>query len=291
MDEPMIADAAGRRSYLFVPGDRPERFAKAAASGADAVIIDLEDAVPIHAKDTARRHVLAHLSDAQRRGVSTFVRINPPRTMAGLTDLAAIMTEAGRGVMPAGIVVPKSSAADIALVGDLLSDAGARMELGALVETCAGIEDAFAIAKSSPSLTFLMFGGADLAAELGVEIAWDPLLASRARLVQAAAAAGRAVVDMPWIALDDEPGEADEMKRSFALGFTARAAIHPRQVPRIHAMLAPDAAALDSARRVLAAYEAARGGACLLDGRLIERPTIERSRRLLARARLQEATA
>jgi len=291
MDEPTTADATSRRSYLFVPGNRPERFTKAMASGADAVIIDLEDAVPLHEKDGARSHVLAHLRAATRPTVPTLVRINAPRTIAGLADLAAIMVEVVRGAAPAGILVPKSSAADIAFVGDLLADARARMELGALVETCAGIEEAFAIAKASPSLAFLMFGGADIAAELGVEIAWEPLLASRARLVQAAAAARRAVVDMPWIALDDEAGELAEMKRSFALGFSARAAIHPRQVPRIHTMLTPDPAALAEARRVLAAYEAAGGRACLLDGRLVERPTIERSRRLLARARLQESRA
>ncbi len=284
------SEAAGRRSYLFVPGNRPERFVKAICSGADVVIIDLEDAVPPHEKDAARDHVITHLRNAERGRVPTFVRINSPRTIVGLVDLAALMTEARRSAAPGGILVPKATAADIALVGDLVADAGVAIELGALVETCAGIEDAFSIAKASPWLSFLMFGGADLAAELGVELAWEPLFAARAKLVQAAASAGRFAIDMPWVALDDEEGELAEMKRSFALGFSGRAAIHPRQVGRIHALLNPDPAAVAQARRVLAAYEAAGGAACLLDGRLVERPTIEHSRRVLARARLAEAT-
>ena len=86
------SEAAGRRSYLFVPGNRPERFVKAICSGADVVIIDLEDAVPPHEKDAARDHVVTHLRNAERGRVPTFVRINSPRTIIGLVDLPALMT-------------------------------------------------------------------------------------------------------------------------------------------------------------------------------------------------------
>lgn len=284
MGQRKTGDALSWRSCLFVPGDRPERFGKAVASGADAVIIDLEDAVPLHKKDEARAQTLSYLRDANDPAARILIRINSLRTRVGIADMSAILEQAARGLNIAGIVVPKACAAQISLTGDLIADAGVTMELGALVETCAGIEDAFAIAKSAPSLSFLMFGGADLAAELGVEIAWDPLLAARARLVQAAASAGLASLDMPWIDLADEEGEKAEMQRSFALGFTGRAAIHPRQIAGIHAALTPSPAALEHARRVIEALEASGGGACLLDGKLIERPIIERSRRLLARA-------
>lgn len=283
-NEALARRAAARRSYLFVPGDRPERFEKAASAGADAVIVDLEDAVAPQGKAKARAAALEWIAGRSPEGSAVFLRLNGLRTSAGITDLAAVMEAAPAMPGLAGLLLPKARAADVAVVSDLLDQAAVACELGALVETVEGIEEAFALARTSARVSFLMFGGADLAAELGVEIAWDPLLASRARLVAAAAAAGRACLDMPWVALADLDGEAAEMRKSFALGFTARAAIHPAQPPRINAMLTPQPAELDQARRVMAAFAASGGSACLLDGRLIERPTIERSRRALARA-------
>jgi len=282
--EALARRAAARRSYLFVPGDRPERFEKAASSGADAVIVDLEDAVAPHAKANARAAALAWIAGRSPEGSAVFLRLNGLRTLTGLADLAAVLEAAPSMPGLTGLLLPKARAADVAVVADLLDQAAVPWELGALVETIEGVEEAFVLARVSARVSFLMFGGADLAAELGVEIAWDPLLASRARLVAAAAGAGRACLDMPWIALADLDGEAAEMRKSFALGFTARAAIHPAQPPRINAMLTPEPAKLDQARRVMAAFAASQGGACLLDGRLIELPTIERSCRLLARA-------
>ncbi len=276
--------AMSRRSYLFVPGSRPERWGKAIAAGADAVIIDLEDAVAPQDKADARRAVLAFLKEAPEGAGDIFVRINSPRSLIGHHDLGGLLDAASSGARFGGIVVPKASVGDVALLGDLIADVDKSIEIGALIETCAGIEDAPKIAKASSFLTFLMFGGADLASELGVEIAWDPLLPGRARLVQAAAGAAISSIDMPWIALADEAGERAEMQRSFALGFKGRAAIHPKQVPIIHKMLAPDPDVVEQARRVIAAFEEAAGGVCLLDGRLVERPIIERSRQILARA-------
>ncbi|GGE41824.1 citrate lyase subunit beta [Agaricicola taiwanensis] len=267
-----------------MPGNRPERFDKAASAGADAVIIDLEDAVAIQDKETARSAALEWIAGRSSTAGAVFLRINGLRTPAGIADLAAVLEAAPSIPGLAGLLLPKARAGDVAVVADLIDHIAAPWELGALIETIDGTEEAFALARLSARLSFLMFGGADLAAELGVEIGWDPLLAARARLVAAAAGAGRASVDMPWIELADVAGEEAEMRKSFALGFTSRAAIHPAQPPRINAMLTPDPAALDHARRVMAAFAASKGSACLLDGRLIERPTIEQSRRLLARA-------
>jgi (S)-citramalyl-CoA lyase len=282
--EVLARRAAARRSYLFVPGDRPERFEKAAAAGADAVIVDLEDAVAAEDKAGARDAALAWITKRTLGGPAVFLRLNGLRTPAGIADLAAVLNLGPALAGLAGLLLPKARAADVSVIADLIDQTGMPWELGALVETIEGIEEAFVLARASDRLSFLMFGGADLAAELGVEIAWDPLLSARARLVAAAAGAGRASLDMPWIALSDLAGEEAEMRRSFALGFTSRAAIHPTQPPRINAMLEPTPAALDQARRVMDAYAASRGSACLLDGRLVERPIIEHSRRLLARA-------
>ncbi len=277
-----------RRSYLYVPGNRPERFPKAQNAGADAIILDLEDAVPLAGKGDARAAVCAFLaSDSAATGPDVFVRINPPQSRVGLADLLALTDldpparTAWRGLLLPKVETPET----LHLVDALLADAGLPLEVAALLETAAGIERAGEIAAAGPRLSALMFGGADLAADLGVELAWDPLVFARARLVQAAAMHGKAAVEMPWVALDDAAGYRDDLTRSFALGFTARAAIHPRQIAGIHAALAPPAEAVAWAERVVAAYEAAEGGVCLLDGALVERPIIRRCQRILALAR------
>ncbi|MBU6497220.1 MAG: CoA ester lyase [Rhodospirillales bacterium] len=277
---------AMRRSYLFVPGNRPERIAKALAAGPDAVIVDLEDAVPPDEKCAARAAALAALAALPAAGPPVLLRINTVRSRLGLADLlaaVALMERAPHAL--AGLMLPKAMPEDIALTGDVMDEAGIAGEIGALIETAAGLEEAARAARASPRLSFLMFGGADLALDLGVQLQWDPLVNARARLVQACGAARKPAVDMPWVRLDDFAGESAEMARSFALGFTARAAIHPRQIPAIHAALMPTPDEIAQARRVIDAFTAASERACLLDGRLVERPLVEGCRRILARAR------
>lgn len=279
-----IIDPRHRRSYLFVPANRPERLPKALAAGADAVILDLEDAVPPQDKEAARG-ILGRLPDAAPGGPALLVRVNALRSATGLADLLAAVAALRSAAPLAGFVLPKAEPRDVRLCADVLDDAGLPGEIGALIESCAGLDAARDTARAAPGrLSFLMFGGADLSAELGVSLAWEPLLHARSQIVQAAAGAGLAAVDVPWIALDDPAGEAADNARGAALGFTARAAIHPRQIAGIHSALAPAEAELSGARRLLAAYDEAAGRACLLDGRLVERPTAERARRLLARA-------
>ncbi|WP_235830105.1 HpcH/HpaI aldolase/citrate lyase family protein [Algihabitans albus] len=277
-----------RRSYLYVPGSRPERFEKAMQSAADAVIIDLEDAVPFSEKDRARAAACAflipsHTAEAERE---IFVRINGLGSRVGFCDLLALTTpEISAGGRLSGLLLPKVGSADeLRLVEKLFDEADLPAEIAAIIETAEGVEQAAAIAAATPRLTTLMFGGADLAADLGVELAWAPLLYARARIVQAAALHGKTAVEMPWIELDDEAGYHEDLSRSFALGFAARAAIHPKQIAAIHAALAPSTEALARAERIVAAFEASNGGACLLDGSLVERPIIRRCQRLLALA-------
>ncbi|OAB55492.1 hypothetical protein AY600_16105, partial [Phormidium willei BDU 130791] len=233
-----LVGPAPRRSYLYVPGNRPERFPKAQNAGADAIILDLEDAVPLAEKAAARAAACGFLaSDSAARGPDIFVRINPPQSRVGLADLLAL-TDLERPAPTAwrGLLLPKVETPEtLHLVDALLTEAGLPLEVAALLETAAGIERAGEIAAAGPRLSALMFGGADLAADLGVALAWDPLVFARARLVQAAAMHGKAAVEMPWVALDDAAGYRDDLTRSFALGFTARAAIHPRQIAAIHA--------------------------------------------------------
>lgn len=275
-----------RRSYLFVPGSRPDRFTKAMEAGSDAVIIDLEDAVAPGDKDRARGAVRDFLRQRPSGGPELFVRVNAVRSRTGLADLLAL-TEGTDGLGCAGFLLPKADAAsDLRLAAGLLDEQGLPGELGALIESAEGLENVMEIAAGSgPRLSFLMFGGADLSAELRVNLAWEPLVHARARIVHAAARFALDAVDMPWIFLDDEEGYRQELARSVALGFTARAAIHPKQVAAIHESLMPPAEAVARAERVLAAFEAAGGGVCTLDGKLVEKPVVLTCRRILAIAR------
>lgn len=282
----VAASPAPCRSYLFVPGSRPDRFAKALAAGADAVVIDLEDAVAPADKDTARATVCAFLRAPPAGGPAVFVRTNSLRGRAGLCDLLAL-TGATGGQHPgwAGLLLPKvDGPSDVRLAAGLMDEQGIPGILGALIESAEGLHHVMTIAGASPRLGFLMFGGADLSTELRVPLAWEPLAQARGQVVHAAARHGLDAVDMPWIALDDEDGYRSELARSVVHGFTARAAIHPRQIAAIHAALTPAAAAVTQAERVLAAFEAAAGRACLLDGRLVERPVVLAARRTLALA-------
>ena len=155
-----------RRSYLFVPDNRPERIAKALAAGADAVIVDLEDAVPPAEKVAARSAALATLPDGLP---PTLLRINGLRSRTGLADLlAAIGLMASEPGRLAGIVPPKALPDDVAPASDVMDEAGIPGEIGALIETAAGLEEAARTGRASGRLSFLMFGGADL--DLGVRL-------------------------------------------------------------------------------------------------------------------------
>src|SRR6185295_1797832 len=239
------------RSYLFVPADRPERYAKALASGADAVIVDLEDAVAPAAKDGARRALAAWLDGGgDTRGIA--VRINDAASAAFADDLALV---ARPGV--AAVVVPKAErACDLARV----RAAAPAAALLPLVETAAGIANARVLARAS-GVERLLFGSIDLQLDLGIEGDGDELLAFRAELVLASRLAGIAApVDGVSTAIDDAAALAADTRRARRLGFAAKLCIHPRQIAAVHAAFAPSADEIAWAERVVAAVAAAHGG-------------------------------
>ena len=265
---------ADARAILFLPAPRLDRLDKALGSGADLVVVDLEDAVPQAGKAAAREAVVALLAAGTDRRVG--VRINGIATREGLLDLAAVAA----GPSPAFVLLPKvESAAEAGLYARHLPG----VPLIATVESAAGLLRAAEIA-AMPGVVALGFGGADLSADLGADLAWEPMLAHRATVVRAAAAAGVASFDVPHLDLADDDGLVDTTRRARAMGFTGRFAIHPRQVPGIVAAFTPRPAEVARARAVLAASAAAGGGVCELDGRMIDRPVVEAARRLLARA-------
>ena len=256
------------RSWLFVPGDRAERFAKAAASGADAVIVDLEDAVASDEKATARTQTAAWLA----AGHTVWVRVNANdeddlHILEGLSTLS-------------GIVLPKSEEPrEVEYVHRRLG-----VPVVALVETAHGIENVGAIARAN-GVSALALGVADLRldARLGDSpIAWAY---ARSRLVFASRANGLAApIDGPAMNLDDPGVTAAEAANARAFGFGGKLCIHPRQVAAVNSTFGADADALAWARRVITATAAEDGAAVRVDGEMIDRPRLELARRLLADA-------
>ncbi len=261
------------RSYLFVPADRPERYAKALASGADAVIVDLEDAVAPAAKEGARDSLAAWL-DGGGSGVA--VRINDAASAGFDADLAIV----ARAGVAAVVVAKAERAADLARV----RAAAPAAALLPLVETAAGIDRLREIA-GAPGVQRLVFGSIDLQLDLGIEGDGDALLMFRSQLVLASRLAGlEAPVDGVSTAIDDVAALDADTRRARRLGFGAKLCIHPRQVAAVHAAFAPSADERAWAERVVAAAAGAGGGAVAVDGRMVDRPVLLRARALLARS-------
>jgi citrate lyase beta subunit len=272
-----------RRCLLFCPADRPERYTKAIAAGADAVCVDLEDAVAPGAKETARRAALPFLAAGGEHAAELVLRVNSPKTEAGLRDLLALREA---GIAAGALMIPKvDSPEEVGWVEGLLAEAVPGLRLIPMVETGRGLGAAAAIAAASPRVEALMFGGVDLSAELGCAMEWEALLHARSVVVHAAATAGVQAIDMPLLAVSDDEALEREARGAARLGFTGKAAIHPRQVAAIQAAFSPGEAEVRRAREVVAAYERNRGGVLLLDGRLVERPVIRAAERTLAIAR------
>jgi citrate lyase beta subunit len=277
------------RVFLFTPANRPDRFPKAAATGADALILDLEDAVAGAGKDEARANLLAHfggdwramLAPGQRCGL----RVNNVHTQAGLRDLAALEDAALR---PDFVLVPKvESAVEARLYARHLPG----VPLLAAIESARGVEAAIAIATADAAVQGLVFGGADLAVDLRATLAWEPLFAARARIVQAAAIAAIAAIDVPHFALDDADALRAEAARAKAMGFTGKLAIHPKQIAPIVGVFTPSDAEVAQAREIVAALEAAHGNVVEHKGRMVEGPVVKAALRVLARAALGAGAA
>ena len=264
------------RSYLFVPGHRPERFAKALASGADAVILDLEDAVDIEHKAAAREQVSQFVlaTDAALRQ-RLVVRINDEATPWFQADLAHMGQCPGITLM-----LPKAERADSI---PAVRGACAGSAVLALIETARGVLAAERLAQCE-GVARLAFGTIDFALDL--DLCGDPIgLDTAGNLLALASRAAGLPPPVAGVTADigDEQRLLADFARARALGFGAKMCIHPKQVAPIHRALQPTAAQLDWARRVLAVADLAQG-AVQLDGRMVDRPVIEQARRLLARA-------
>lgn len=259
------------RTWLFVPGDRPDRFAKAAASGADVVIADLDDAVAAAQKASARSAVV----DALEAGSRLVVRVNPSDTAAGREDVEAL---AGADARPLAVVVARAERRRD--LEDLAQDLGC--PLIPLVESAKGLVAAPDLA-SAPSVVRLAFGSVDFSLDVGCDDASDVLAYARSALVVASRAAGTAPpIDSPSLQIADLARVAEATVAARRLGMGGKLCIHPSQVPVVAGAFKPTVEQIEAARSVVAA--AGAGGAVALDGQMIDRPVIERARRVLLAA-------
>ena len=270
-----------RRSLLFVPGLRPDRFAKALDSGADIVCVDMEDAVARDRKDEGRALTLPLFKTRTHPHVEQMVRINGLSTPDGLKDLTAIIESE---TPPPAIMIPKiRSAEEVQLIETLLSSGLARaIRFCVIIETNQGLERAIEIAKSSSRIDSVILGAVDMSADLRCEKSWEPLLYTRSRLVHAAASAGIDLLDVPFLNLEDPEGLRLEAQACARLGFTGKASIHPKQIPIIHEAFTPDENTIAKARKVCAAFEQDKTGLVVVDGELIELPVVRSMYRVLA---------
>ncbi|MBV9523140.1 MAG: CoA ester lyase [Alphaproteobacteria bacterium] len=284
------------RSLLFVPGDSEKKLGKSLQSGADVLILDLEDAVAAARKDEARRMSRAFLAAQSERSAKLFVRVNPLASGMILADLAAIV-----GARPDGIVLPKAQGgSDIRVLGNYLSALEAREALpegGIRIlpiasETAAALFGFESYAGSSPRLCGLMWGCEDLAAAVGAAENRlpdgsypPPFELARSLCLFGAAAAGIAAIDTVFADFRDDAGLEREARAAERIGFTGKAAIHPGQIAAINRAFTPDAAAVDWARKVVAAFAAQpEAGVIGLEGKMLDRPHLLTARRVIERA-------
>ncbi|MHA1535972.1 MAG: HpcH/HpaI aldolase/citrate lyase family protein [Alphaproteobacteria bacterium] len=271
-----------RRSLIFAPGLKPEMFAKALGSGADIVCLDIEDAVAPALKVEARDKCLALFADLPDPGaVEPMLRINPMGTEEGLRDVLAIIE--ARRPPPALMMTKVKSGAEVAMLDELLGEAHGHVRLHVIIETNEGLENAYAIGQSSRRIDSLLFGGYDMSVELRVEPEWEALLYARARVAHAAAGAGVDLIDVPHLDLDDLDGLGDAARKARQIGFTGKAAIHPKQIEIINTTFSPGEAQIAEAKRVVAAFEKeGASGLLVVDGKLIEAPVLRSMQRVLS---------
>lgn len=261
------------RSYLFVPADRPQRYAKALASGADAVIVDLEDAVAPADKE-AGRDALAQWLASAGDGAKVIVRVNGVASPWFDADRALV----ARSEAVAAVMLPKAA-------GDSPWQSFGGKPVLALVETASGIDTLGSIVRA-PRVRRLAFGSIDLQLDLGIEGEDDALLFFRSQLVLASRLGNLPPpVDGVCPALDDPQVLAAHAQRARRLGFGGQLCIHPSQVSVVNAAFRPTDEQLDWAHRVTAAAKQAGGAAVSVDGKMVDRPLFARAEALLNSAR------
>lgn len=261
---------SAHRSFLFVPGNRPERFARALSSGADAVIVDLEDAVAPSEKDIARENVRSWLNPER----PVYIRINGKGTPWFEEDAQLARH---RGVR--GVVLPKAERA--ADVSDLVALTKRRIAVFPLIESAAGMLNALEIAKA-PFVQRLIFGTLDFGADTGIATDGDELDVFRGQLSILCKVAGiGAPIDGVTPAIDDDRQLKADTVNARRWGFSGKLCIHPKQIATVSRCFIPSEAEHEWAIRVLQAFEDANGAAVAVDGKMVDRPVVIRAQTII----------
>ena len=275
-----------RRSMLFMPGNNPGMLQDAAILGADSIILDLEDAVSLTEKDSARILVRDAIKTIDYSQVEVVVRVNPLDTEFGPQDVDMIAR-----VKPDTLLIPKADEEEIKLVDTMLDKieeeegylAGS-IKIIALIETAIGLATVYDVIKASKRVVGVLLGGEDLTSDLGVSRTreGEEIFYARNKVATACRALKVDSIDTPFTDTNDYEGLAKDTAKAKSLGLTGKSSINPRQIEIIHSVFAPTAAELKHALRVLEAMKEAEKegkGVCSLDGKMIDAPIIKRATR------------
>ena len=273
-----------RRTMLFIPGNNPGMLQDAAILGADSIILDLEDAVSLTEKDSARILVREALKTIDYSQVEVVVRINPLSTDFGSQDVEVIAR-----VKPDMLLIPKANEEEIRLVDKMLDqierDEGyptGSLKIMALIETAYGLVNVYSIIKASKRVVGVLLGGEDLTWDLGIQRTkeGEEIFYARSKVATVCRALKVDCIDTPFTDIGDDEGLTKDTAKAKSLGLTGKAAINPRQLEIIHSVFAPTEAELKHALKVLNAMEQAEKegkGVCSLDGKMIDAPVINRA--------------
>lgn len=281
----MAASHRPRRSMLYMPGSNTRALEKAKDLAADALILDLEDAVSPDAKAAARDNVAAAVMAGGYGGRELIIRVNGLDTPWGRDDIAAAAK-----AQPHGILLPKVENADTVREAERLMDAagaGPDVALWCMMETPRGVLRAESIAGATPRLAGFVMGTSDLVKDLHAHHTRErlPVLASLALCLLAARAEGLAILDGVYLDLNDEDGFAAACRQGLELGFDGKTLIHPKQLAAANEVFAPSPAEIEHSRKIITAYDAARAegkGVVLVDGKLVEELHVNNAKRLVA---------
>ena len=279
------------RSYLFVPGNHPRKLEKVFDAGADAVIVDLEDAVAVSEKAFARPMVIKALQSP--RTCRGYVRINALDTPFAFDDLSAVVTHGVDGLVVPKIESPQQLATAEWVIGALEAKCGlapGTIDVLPIIETGRGVAAVRDIANGANRVRRLSFGAGDYTRDMGMDWTRDEAECAHARaeIVLASRVAGlEPPIDTVWTRLQDTEGLSASAQTVKAMGFQGKLCIHPAQIAPVHAVFTPDAQAIDWARKVEAAFtkaEAEGSASIQVDGAFVDYPIVEQARATLARA-------
>ena len=274
-----------RRTMLFMPGNNPGMLQSAGILGADSIILDLEDAVSLTEKDSARILVRESIKFIDYSNVEVVVRVNPLDTEFGLKDIDAISR-----VKPDVLMIPKASEEQIKEVDSILckieKEEGfekGSIKLFPLIETAFGLETVYDVIKASKRVVGILLGGEDLTSDLGIKRTKEgnEIFYARNKIATACKALKVDAIDTPFTDTNDYEGLEKDTSKAKSLGMTGKAAINPRQIDTIHSVFAPTNEEIKYALRVLDAMEKAKQegrGVFSLDGKMVDAPVINRAK-------------